>query len=583
MSSVANLAAVGPLALVVLLATACAFDAPASGPADLVLINGVVHTVDEAQPRAEALAVVGASIAAVGTDEEIRRWIGEDTRVIDLDGRLALPGLIEGHGHYMSLGESLVQLDLRDAEDWNEIVAAVDRAVDETPAGAWIVGRGWHQDKWRTPPAPAVEGLPVHDALSAVSPDHPVLLRHTSGHGVFVNAVAMRAAGIDASSPDPDGGEIVRDARGRAIGMLRETAANLVEAVYQESQAERSADAVRAERRRHAIAAGEHALSYGITSFQDMGAKWEDLDLFLALAEEGALPVRVYASIEEPAEELAEPGRLERYRTIGTGGGMLTIRAIGEKVLDGALGTHGGWLLEPYADLPRSTGLNVTPLIDIERSAELALEHGYQMAIQGIGDRAVRELLDLYAAEWAEVGTRGDTLRWRIEHAQVIHPADIPRFAELGVIPAVQGLFACSDGIWVEERLGEERTRERGYLFRTLMESGAVVTNGTDPPVEPIDPLDSMHCSVTRELRDGSLFYPEETMTMEEAIRTYTYNNAYAAFEEDVKGTLTPGKLADITVLSRNVLELPPDSLRATHADYTVLGGAVVYARDASP
>jgi len=568
-----------PLALtagLLLLGSACGPESY-SPPADLVLLNGVLFTVDADRPRATALAASDDTIVAVGSDPEIRRWVGDETRVIDLEGRLALPGLIEGHGHYMSLGESLVQLDLRAARTWSEIVGRVEEAVAQAEPGEWIVGRGWHQDRWSESPSPSVEGLPIHDGLSAASRGNPVILRHVSGHGVFVNAAAMEAAGIDRSTSDPEGGEIVRDGSGRPIGMLRESAAELVEEVYQEVRAARTHEEIIAERREQARIAGEHALAHGITSFQDMGATWDDLDLFLAMASDRTLPIRVYASIEEPAEELAREGRLEHHRTVGAGDRMLTIRAIGEKVLDGALGTHGGWLLEPYADLPRSRGMMVTPLSDIRRSAELAMEHDYQMAIQGIGDRAVRELLDLYEEVWAEHGVDGDTLRWRIEHAQVIHPDDLPRFAELGVVPAVQGLFACSDGVWVEERLGHERTEERGYLFKDLMESGAVVTNGTDPPVEPIDPMASIHCSVTRKLPDGSVFFPEQAMTVEEAIRTYTWNNAWAAFEEDVKGSLTPGKLADVTVLSRNILEIPADSIPGTRAVYTILGGRVVY------
>jgi len=569
-------AVAGILTCVTLSACVAPGDAPRS-PADLVLRGGVVFTVDSTRPRASALAIAGDTIVAVGSEEEVDAYVAESTRVIELDGRLALPGLIEGHGHYMRYGESLMQLDLRGAGSWEEIVGRVADAVAESRPGEWIVGRGWHQNRWDERPSPQVEGLPVHGSLSEVSPRNPVLLRHVSGHGAFVNAAALEEAGIDPRTPDPEGGEIVRDGEGRPTGMLRETAAELAEAAYAEARADRSPEEVAAERREQAIRAGEHALAHGVTSFQDMGASWDDLDLFRAMADDGSLPVRIYASIEAPAEELAEEGRLERYRRAGPDHPMLTIRAIGEKVLDGALGTHGGWLLEPYADLRRSSGMMVTPLSDIRRSAELALEHGYQMAIQGIGDRAVRELLDLYEEVWAEHGVRGDTLRWRIEHAQVIHPDDLPRFAELGVIPAVQGIFACSDGVWVEERLGPERTRERGYLFKDLMDSGAVVTNGTDPPVEPIDPLASIHCSVTRELPDGSRFYPEQGMSVEEAIRTYTWNNAWAAFEEERKGSLAPGKLADVTVLDRNILELSADSIRGTGIAYTILGGRVVH------
>jgi predicted amidohydrolase YtcJ len=292
------------------------------------------------------------------------------------------------------------------------------------------------------------------------------------------------------------------------------------------------------------------------------------------MADEGALPVRLYMAFEEQAADME--GRLDDYRMVGYGSNFLTVRSIGEKVLDGALGTHGGWLLEPYSDLPRSYGLNVVPLEEIEASAKLAMQHDYQMAIQGIGDRAYRELLDIYAAAFAAHPDKTD-LRWRIEHAQVIHPDDVPRTVELGVIPAVQGIFACSDGPWVDERLGEERTRERGYIFNTLAEAGLVPTNGTDPPVDEISPIGSFHCSVTRRLPDGSLFQPQEAYSRERALYSYTMGNAIAAFEEDIKGSITPGKLADITVLSQNLLTVPDDALLDTEIVMTVVGGRIRY------
>ena len=285
------------------------------------------------------------------------------------------------------------------------------------------------------------------------------------------------------------------------------------------------------------------------------------------MADEGNLPIRLYMAIQETAEDMND--KLADYRKVGYGDGYLTVRTIGEKVLDGALGTHGGWLLEPYTDLPRSVGFEVTPVVEIEASAALAMEHDYQMAIQGIGDRAARILFDIYEKEFEKNYDKSD-FRWRIEHAQVIHPDDLPRFAELGVIPGIQGVFACSDGPWVVDRLGEERTQERGYIYRSMIESGAIVQNGTDPPVEEIDPIASFDCSVTRRLPDGSIFNADEAMTREQALRAYTMNNAFAAFEEDVKGSLTPGKFADITVLSKDLMTIPDDEIRTTEVVYTI-------------
>ena len=543
-------------------------------PADLVLLNGKILTVDEQQPEAEALAARGDTIVALGSSSEIRQYVGEETEVIDLEGYLAIPGFIEGHGHYYSLGASLMELELRYTNSWAEIVSLVAQAAREARPGEWIVGRGWHQDKWDRTPEPNIEGLPFHHELSAVSPDNPVFLSHTSGHGVFVNAAAMEVAGITSRSVDPPGGEIVRDDKGDPVGMLRESAAQPARDALARYKAERSEDEIEIDMRQQVRLAAQNALENGITSFHDMGSTWEELDLLKVMAEEGNLPVRLYMAIQEPASEMKS--RLDDYRIVGYGNNYLTIRCIGEKVLDGALGTHGGWLLEPYTDLPRSYGLNVTPVPEIRKSAELAISHDYQMAIQGIGDRAARELFNIYEKQFREHPEKKD-LRWRIEHAQVTHPDDLPRYASLGVIPGIQGVFACSDGPWVTDRLGEKRTEERGYIFRSMVESGAVVMNGTDPPVEEIDPIASFHCSITRQLPDGSIFQPEQRMTRKQTLRSYTINNAYAAFEENFKGSLELGKLADVTVLSKDIMTVPEDEILETEIVYTIIGGKIKF------
>ena len=564
------------LASVPALLVACSKPASqdAQAVADLLLVNADVVTVDETLPRAQAIAIKGDRILAVGTTDDMSKHRGNDTEVIDLQGQAVIPGFIEGHGHYTSFGGSLMILDFRYAKSFAEIVSMAAAAAVDTPAGEWIIGRGWHQDKWEIKEDVLVEGLPVHDSLSAATPDHPVMLIHTSGHAVFVNQNAMSLVEIDGDTASPPGGEIVRDTNGRATGMMREAAQDIFRSAYSGHQGRRPAGIAEAELRRMVTLAGEESLRHGITSFQDLGTSFAEVDLIRTMADEGALPVRLYMAFEEQAADMA--GRLDDYRMVGYGNNFLTVRAIGEKVLDGALGTHGGWLLEPYSDLPRSYGLNVVPLEEIEASAELAMQHDYQMAIQGIGDRAYRELLDIYEAAFAEHPDKND-LRWRIEHAQVIHPDDIARTVELGVIPAVQGIFACSDGPWVDERLGEERTRERGYIFNTLAEAGLVPTNGTDPPVDEISPIGSFHCSVTRQLPDGTLFQPQEAYSRERALYSYTMGNAIAAFEEDIKGSITPGKLADLTVLSHNLLTVPDDALLDTDVIMTIIGGQIRY------
>ncbi len=542
--------------------------------ADLLLVNADVVTVDPDVPDTEAVAIKGEHILAVGTSEDLSKHIGDETEVIDLDGQMVIPGFIEGHGHYTSFGGSLLILDFRYAKSFAEIVSMVADAAAETPAGEWIVGRGWHQDKWETKEEVLVEGLPIHDSLSEATPDHPVMLIHTSGHAVFVNERAMNLVEIDGSTTPPPGGEIVTDENGRATGMMREAAQDAFRVAYSGHQGRRPAGVAEAELRRMITLAGEESLRHGITSFQDLGTTFAEVDLIRTMADEGNLPVRLFMAFEEQAADME--GRLGDYRMVGYGNNFLTVRTIGEKVLDGALGTHGGWLLAPYADMPESYGLNVVSVEEIEKSAELAMKYDYQMAIQAIGDRAYRELLDIYEAEFEKHPDKTD-LRWRIEHAQVIHPDDVARTVELRVIPAVQGIFACSDGPWVVDRLGEERTRERGYIFNTLAEAGLVPTNGTDPPVDEISPIGSFHCSVTRELPDGTLFQPQEAYSRELALYSYTMGNAIAAFEEDIKGSITPGKLADLAVLSKNLLTVSDDDLMNTEVTMTILGGKIRY------
>ena len=568
------------VAIVMSLATSIALSAceKRTGPvttdsvADLVLTNGNVITVDDSHPSATAIAIVGDRIAAVGSDDEIAAYVGAQTERIDLAGQTAIPGFIEGHGHYTSFGESLVTLDFRYARSFFEIVSVIAKATEDASRGDWIIGRGWHQDKWEIREDELVEGLPLHKRLSAVSPDNPVMLIHTSGHGVFVNQKAMSLLEMGDDTIAPEGGEIVRDASGRATGMMRESAQDVFRRAFARYQNLRPTDVVERDMRRRIRLAGEESLRHGITSFQDLGTTFAEVDLLKKVADEGDLPVRLYMAFEEEAS--AMQGRLEEYRMVGYGDNFLTVRAIGEKVLDGALGTHGGWLLEPYTDLPRSSGLNVVSIEEIEASARLAMQHDYQLAIQGIGDRAYRELLNIYATEFAKYPEKKD-LRWRIEHAQVIHPDDIARTVDLGVIPAVQGIFACSDGPWVVDRLGPERTFERGYIFNTLAEAGLVPTNGTDPPVDEIDPIASFYCSVTRILPDGSKFQPQEVYSRERALYSYTMGNAVAAFEEDIKGSLTPGKLADITVLSQDLLTVTDERIMETEVVMTIVGGRV--------
>lgn len=555
--------------LVVLAATCCCGAEPS---ADLVLTGGNIVTMDSERPTAEAVACRGDRIATVGTADEIGELIGPDTRVIRLGGLTVIPGFIEGHGHFISLGRSKMILDLTQARRWEEIVEQVRAAAESTPAGEWIEGRGWHQSKWDAPSEPNVEGYPVHAELSRASPENPVRLVHASGHMSLVNQLALEMSGITAETADPDGGEILHDADGRPTGVLRETAQALLRTDRGTWNAESG------QRRRAIELATEECLRNGITSFQDAWSSFEDVDLFRELAESGRLGVRLWVMIGEDNASLRR--HLAEYRMVGVGGNRLTVRGI-KRLIDGALGTHGAWLLEPYNDLPESNGLQLISTRSLEETAELAIEHDYQLCVHAIGDRANREVLDLFQRTFENAGN-GRERRWRIEHAQHLNPRDIPRFAELGVIASMQGVHCTSDAVFVIDRLGPERARVGAYAWQSLLKSGAIVTNGTDAPVENVSPLRSFHASVTRRLADGSEFFPEQRMTREQALRSYTLDGAYAAFEEDLKGSLTPGKLADMAVLSRDILTCPDEEIPATRVVHTIVGGEVLYSEEES-
>jgi predicted amidohydrolase YtcJ len=551
--------------------------APTVAPADLVLRGGKVATVDAALGNAEAIAVNGYQITAVGSDDDISAYIGPETEVIELNGRFAMPGFIEGHGHYMGLGRAKQILDLRNVQNWGEVVSMVAGAVDKAEAGEWIFGRGWHQDKWDSVPEDAVDGVPRNDSLNAVSPDNPVSLGHASGHAAFFNDVALAAAGIDNDTPDPAGGTIVRAPDGRATGLMRETAQRLLNeaiGIYQGRLTPEEEEQIDRER---VMLAADEALRHGVTSFQDAGSSFEAIDFFRKLEEEGNLPVRLYVMVRRQSNEEMDAA-LPQYKMLPEGNDFLTVRSI-KRQIDGALGAHGAWLLEPYEDLTETAGLVLEEVDDIEGTAEIAIKHGFQVNTHAIGDRGVRETLDLYERVWERTDTDGSQLRWRIEHSQHIDPVDVPRFGGLGVIAAVQAIHGTSDGPWIPSRLGDDRAKSTSQPWRDLFNTGAIVTNGTDVPVEPIDAISSYYASVSRMMINGERFYPEHAMTREEALQTYTLNNAIAAFEEDIKGTLTPGKYADIVVLSQDLLTVDEARIPDTTVDITIVGGEVKYQR----
>ena len=540
-------------------------------PASLVLTNGRIVTVEASPAEAEAIAVQGDRILAIGSAADMKRHIGPGTEVIDLKGQLAIPGFVESHGHFTGVGQAQLNLNLMKTTSWPQIVSMVEQAAKNAKPGQWIYGRGWHQEKWTSKPEPNVEGFPVHEALSRVSPNNPVLLTHASGHASFANAKAMELSGVTGATPNPPGGDFLKDAKGNPTGLFRETASRLIR--RDAGEPKRSAEEALARDRKVLELASAEVVGKGITSFQDAGSSFADVDLMKKMIDEGRMNVRLWVMLRTDNAALA--ANLAKYRTIDYGNGFLTVRGI-KKSIDGALGPRGAWLLEPYADKPGDTGRYTSTVEDIRETARLAMQHGYQLCVHAIGDRANRETLNIFEVAFKENPTRKD-LRWRVEHAQHLHPSDIPRFGQLGVIASMEGIHCTSDAPYVLARLGPKRAEEGAYVWQKLMKSGAVVTNGTDAPVEDVNPIASYYATVSRKVKDGTVFYPDQRMSRLEALKSYTLNGAFAAFEENSKGSLKPGKYADIVVLSKDILKIPEDEIPTAEVVYTIVGGKVRY------
>ena len=552
---------------------ACGQQPPSVQPATLVVMNGKVVTVEPGQADARAVAVAGDRIVAIGNEDEIKRYVGTGTQVIDAAGQLVIPGFVEGHGHFTGVGEAQLVLKLATAQTWDDILAMVETAAKSAKPGQWIYGRGWHQEKWKTPPSPSVEGFPTEASLSRVSPANPVMLTHASGHASFVNALAMKLSGVSRTTKNPEGGEILKDAKGNPTGLLRETASRLIKRGAGEPA---PTDEERRQRDRRVLElAAKEALSKGITSFQDAGTSFETIDLMKAMADEDKLGIRLWVMVRAGVKQEAQ--KLAQYRMVDYANGHLTVRAI-KRSIDGALGSRGAWLLEPYADKPDSTGLNTTPVDEIREVADLAMQHGYQLCVHAIGDRANRETLNIFEESFKADPGKKD-LRWRVEHAQHLNPADIPRFGALGVIASMEGVHCTSDAPYVLARLGPKRAEEGAYVWQKLMKSGAVVSNGTDAPVEDVDPIASYYATVSRKLKDGSVFYPDQRMSRMEALQSYTISGSFAAFEESSRGSLKAGKYADMVVLSKDILTIAEDDIPSAQVVYTIVGGKVLYKR----
>ncbi|MEJ5351887.1 MAG: amidohydrolase [Melioribacteraceae bacterium] len=542
--------------------------------ADLVLINGNVVTMDDSKMYAEAVAIKENKILFVGSNDEIENLIGDSTEVIDLNGKFVMPGFIESHAHLIGLAESLINIDLRNAKSWDEIVTKISHAAKNAKPGEWIIGRGWHQEKFQTVPQPNVNGYPVHYKLSKATPNNPVLLYHASGHAILVNAKAMELAGVNKNTKNPEGGTIVRDNDRNPIGIFEENAENLITKIYEEHLNKRSKKEIFLDYEKKIKLAADECIKNGITSFHDAGESFEIIDQLKQLVDSSKIPVRLYVMINEPVHKL-KSSRLQDYRIISFADNHLTVRSI-KMYVDGALGSRGAWLLEPYSDLKNHYGSNVTPVEDLEEICELAINNGFQICIHAIGDRGNHEVLNLYEKIFKKYPDKKN-LRWRIEHAQHLSNEDVKRFFQLGVVAAMQGIHCTSDAPFVIERLGEKRAKEGAYVWRKLIDNGTIICNGTDAPVEEINPIKNFYATVTRKTNNGNYFYPEQKMTRLEALKSYTVNGAIASFQENLLGTITKGKYADIVVLSNDLLNCADEEILSTKILYTIIDGKVYF------
>jgi hypothetical protein len=565
-------------AFVMALAAACLPTTVHAQTADLVLRNGKIVTMDAKTPQGQAVAITADRITAVGTNAAIQRYIGPRTQVIDLHGHLAIPGFDESHGHFTELGSSLTQLKLMGVPSWQDIAAMVGAAAKTAKPGAWIQGRGWHQEKWNRSPGRVVKGFQTNDLINAAAPNNPVVLGHASGHALIANAAALKLAGVTANTPNPPGGEIIKDEHGKPTGVFVDGAQGLIRRALAKSLAQRSPQEQQADFRNEVHLAVHNALENGVTTFQDMGESFATIDRIKRMIDENDMPLRLYILVSQNEARPDDIDSLTSHRIIDYGNGHLTVRAIGEITADGALGSRSAWMLKPYDDDPTNTGLNVTTMARIKEIAEIGIAHGFQISVHAIGDRANRETLDTYEQVFNEHHVKSDTLRWRIEHAQHLSPSDIPRFGKMGVVASMQAIHECSDAPYVLPRLGMQRSEQGAYVWQSLWKTGAVVTNGTDVPVEEISPVASFWCAVTRDkVGTDSAFFPAQKLSRQQALQTYTTNGAYVAFEGHENGSLTPGKWADITVLSRDIMTVAPDSILGTKVLYTIVGGKVVY------
>ena len=530
--------------------------------ADLVLVNARVYTVDDSRPNASAFAVRNGRIVFVGSDREARFLAGPRTRVIDAHGRTVIPGMVDAHAHLLGLGTSLRNVQLAGSKSYDEVIGRVVARAKTAKPGEWIQGRGWDQNLWPD------KKFPTHDALTRAIPDHPVVLTRIDGHAVLANAMAMRAAGVTAATRDPDGGRIERESGGAPAGVFVDNAMGLIRRAIP--------DETRAQTRDEILAAIAEANKWGLVGIHDAGASERTINIYESLAREGRYNLRNYVMVAGDSADV------RHYFGVGPRSalydGHIWVRSI-KLYADGALGSRGAALLAPYSDDHANSGLLVTPPAEIQRIATGALRRGFQVGVHAIGDRGNRVVLDAYDAALKAVPVADH--RFRVEHAQVVSLQDIPRFAQLGVIPSMQASHQTSDMRWAETRVGPERIKG-AYAWRSLLSTGVVIPNGSDFPVEEVNPLISFHSAVSRQDATNwppGGWYPEQRMTRDEALRAMTIWPAYAGFQEKVMGSITPGKYADFVILDRDIMAVPVTEILQTNVISTWIGGKLVYER----
>jgi len=553
-----------------------------SNHGDMVIHNGTIYTMDDYNPIVENVVVKDGKIIHVGSTNNYKKFVGPNTEVLDLNNSTMVPGLIEGHGHFMGLGYAKMRLDLSQVKNYDELVDIVEDAVKKASPGEWILGRGWHQSKWTPAPDILVKGFQTHDKLSAISPNNPVWLTHASGHASFGNAKAMEIGGVTAETEFGFGGEVIKDLNGNPTGIFNERAQGLISRHIETSKNDSDQDSDLSNDQKMPMRALELAvnecLKNGITSFQDAGSGADAIQAFRNGIKNEKLKVRLYVMLTSRNPDLLESW-YKKGPEIGTGNDYLTIRSI-KLNADGALGSRGAWLLNEYSDRPGHFGMATQSMEYVYDVSSNGLKYGFQVNTHAIGDRANREVLNQYQKVFNENPQKNNDLRWRIEHAQHIDPEDIPRFGKMGVIASIQGIHMSSDRPWAINRLGEKRIVEGAYVWRSLFDHGAIVVNGSDVPVEPINPIASFYASVSRKTLKGNPkngYEPNQKMTRLEALKTYTINAAYAAFEEEVKGSIEIDKYADFTVLSQNIITIPEREILKTKVIYTIINGKIEY------